>query len=99
MQGVGLECLAGIPRGDAGNGASASGVDQDHQSEQGDGEKTRAHERLMKEQPLQGFPDDVKRGEEKQRCFDEGGEAFELLVAVGVVGVGGLVGNAHGKNT
>jgi len=46
---------------------------------------------------MEGFVDDVDGGENEQAGFDEGGEIFELAVAVGMAFVRGLVGDADGK--
>jgi hypothetical protein len=50
---------------------------------------------VVKEQALDGFVDDDYAGQKQQAGFDEGGEIFHLAVTVLMVGVGGLVGDAH----
>ena len=44
---------------------------------------------------LEGFENNVKRGDQQKRGFDEGGEIFKLAVAVWMTLIGGLIGNAH----
>jgi hypothetical protein len=51
----------------------------------------------MRDKAVDRFPDDVNRRENEQRGFDECGEAFDFSVAVEMVGVGGLIGNANGE--
>src|ERR1700690_2554809 len=51
----------------------------------------------MEEQALDGFVDDEDACEEQEPGFDEGRKVFDFAMAVLVVGVGGFVGEAHGK--
>ena len=51
----------------------------------------------MREEAAKGLGDDPERGAEHEDGFDEGGEAFDLAVAVVVVVVGGAVGDADGE--
>ena len=44
-----------------------------------------------------GLGKDPDAGAEHEEGFDAGGEAFDLAVAVGVVGVGGAVGDLDGE--
>ena len=46
----------------------------------------------MKEQSLDRFIDDHQAGEQEQSRLDEGGEVFDLFMAVLVIGIGGFVG-------
>jgi len=46
---------------------------------------------------VDGFPNNPGAGDEEQGGLEDGAEVFELGVAIGVVGVGGLVGDAHGE--
>ena len=51
----------------------------------------------MEEQAADGLGDDPDAGGEHEAGFDEGGEAFDLAVAVVVVFVGGAVGHLDGE--
>ena len=51
----------------------------------------------MKEEALAGFVDDPDAGQQQQAGFEEGGEALDFAVAVLMIGVGGLVGDANRK--
>ena len=51
----------------------------------------------MKEQPLGGLVDDPDAGRQQQPGFDECREVFDFSVAILVLGVGGLVGDANGE--
>src|SRR5262249_55465891 len=51
---------------------------------------------VVKEQALDGFVDDDHAGKQKESSLDKGRKVFDFLVSVLVVGVGGLVGEAHG---
>ena len=51
---------------------------------------------VMKEKTVHGLVDDPDAGEEEQAGFDEGGDVFDLAVAVLILGVGGQVADAHG---
>src|ERR1700722_5854105 len=61
------------------------------------GSKAWAHFHGVEDKPLYRLPYDVKRGEEQERSLDEGGEAFHFAMAVEVIGIGGLVRDAHRK--
>ena len=50
-----------------------------------------------KEEAEHGLVDDPGAGQQQQAGFDEGGKVFDFAVAVLVVGVGGLVGDADRK--
>ena len=97
MQRVGFQCFAGILPRDAGDAAGARPVDADHQRQQAHGEVAGVQYRLAEQEAPHRLPNNVERREKEQRRFDERGETLEFRVAVGVVRVGGLVGNAHGK--
>ena len=53
--------------------------------------------RLRADEPLHGFPDHHAREQEQQGGFGKRRHALHLAVAVLVVGVGRLAGNAHGE--
>ena len=52
---------------------------------------------VVEEQALDGLVDDDDARQKQETGFDEGGEILDFAVAVLVVGVGGLVGDADGK--
>lgn len=94
MQGIGFEGFAGETARHAGNGAGAVPVNHQHDGEQGDRQRPRPQGGRAKKDALERFPDDVGGGDQEKRSFDEGGEILKLCMAVGVISVGGLVGNA-----
>jgi len=51
----------------------------------------------VKKQALDGLVDDPDAGQQQEAGLDKGGEILELAVPVLVIGIGGLVGNPHGK--
>ena len=51
----------------------------------------------VEEQPLDGLVDDPDAGDDQEEGLDEGGEVLDLAVAVGVVLVGGTVGDVDGQ--
>lgn len=95
MQSIRFECLAGEATRDARNGAGARGVNSHHNEQENDSEPAGTQVCAVEEQALESFPNNVKRGEEQEAGFDKGGEAFEFGMTVGVVGVGGLVGDTN----
>ena len=100
VDGIGFECLAfGFAR-DAVKLARASEVNGDGEKEcdeRPDGELE--GEVLPEEDAAYGFRKDPDAGGEHEDGFDGGGEAFDLAVAVGVIGVGGPVGDLDGEES
>lgn len=73
-------------------------VDDDGEDEDGEGPDGEAEgEMFAEEDAVDGFGEDPYAGGEHEDGFDGGGEAFDLAVAVGVVGVGGTVGDLNGE--
>ena len=77
---------------------------RERQASTADGERhdeERGHARLnfhaVKKQPRDRFIDDPDAGQQQQAGFDEGGKILKLAVTVLVIGIGGFVGNPHGK--
>jgi len=98
VNGVGFEGFAFGFGGDVVEPAGAGVVDGDgeEQNEEGpDGE--REGEMLSVGDTTDGFGEDPDAGAEHEDGLDAGGEAFDLAVAVGVVGVGGSVGDLYGE--
>ena len=50
---------------------------------------------LAEKQPLQRLQDDVQGGEQQQAGFDKRRKILDFAVAVGMIGIGRPVGNAH----
>ncbi len=81
--------------GDAMEGAGAGEVDGDGEEKDEKGPDGEVEgEVLVEEDAADGLGDDPDAGGEHEDGFDEGGEAFDLAVAVVVVLVGGAVGDA-----
>ena len=98
MQRVGLERLARGFAGDAVEQAGAEEIDHDRDDDHGEGRERRLHHMtLVAEQPLGRLPDHHPRQQEQQSCFGQRRHAFNLAVAVVMLLVGGLAGDAHRK--
>ena len=95
MQRVSLERFALVFPRHTLERSRARDIEQRHHREQAHSQQFRLDVHFVEEQAAKGFPDDVKRGQQQQARLHEGRKAFHLGVAVGVVGVGGLVGDAH----
>lgn len=96
VEGVGFEGLGVVLAGHAHQGAGAEPVDAEREEKDQEGEEGGLDLDPVDE-AMDGFPDDPGAGDEEQRGLEDGAEVFELGVAVGVVGVGGLVGDADGE--
>ena len=92
VDGVGFEGFAFGLGGDAKELAGAGVVDGDGEEEDEEGPDGEFEgEVLAMGDAADGFGEDPDAGAEHEDGFDGGGEAFDLAVAVGVVGVGGAV--------
>ena len=97
MQRVGFESLAFILGGDAAERAGTPPVDGHGNEHHGEGPDRGLDFDVAEEQAHDRFVDHPGAGQQKQAGFNEGGEVFDLAVAVLVVGVGGLVGDSDGE--
>src|SRR3989304_3707777 len=94
VQGVGFERLRVVLARHAVEGAGAEMVNGDADGHDPEGPNRRFHVDFFEEQPPHRLPDDPGAGQEQQTGLEEGGEVFDLAVAVLVVGVGGPAGAA-----
>jgi len=97
MEGVGFEGVAGIFGGDAAEGTGAKEINAHGEAEDEDGRQTGTDMNGVEEEALEGFPNDVESGDEEETGLNKGGEIFDLAVAIKMLGIGGLIGNANGK--
>ena len=98
MDGVGFESFAFGLGGDAMELSGAGEVDGDGEEQDGEGpDGGFEREALAEGDAADGLGEDPDAGGEHEDGFDGGGEALDLAVAVGVVGVGGTVGDLDGE--
>ncbi len=98
VDGVGFEGFAIGLGGDAMECARAGEVDRDGEEQDDEGPDGELEgEVLVEDDAADGLGEDPDAGGEHKDGFDGGGEAFDLAVAVGVVGVGGAVGDVDGE--
>ena len=98
VDGVGFEGFASGLVGDAVEFAGAGEVDGDGEEQDDEGPDGEFEgEVLAEDDAADGFGEDPDAGAEHEDGFDGGGEAFDLAVAVGVVVVGGAVGDLDGE--
>ena len=96
MQRIGLERLARGLFGDAFERARAEEIDQDGHGDNGKSVGRRLdHMGLPAEEPAARLIGDACRQNKKQGGFGERGHALDLAVAILVLGVGRLAGDAH----
>ena len=96
MQRVGFERLARRRLGDATQHAGAEEIDHDRGGDDDEGRGSRFDGvAVCIDQPLHRFPNDDGGEHEQQRRLGERGHALHLAVAILVLGVGRLAGNAH----
>jgi hypothetical protein len=100
VDGIGFEGFASGFGGDAVELAGAGEVDCDGEEKDDEGPDGKVEgEVLAEEDAADGFGEDPDAGGEHEDGFDGGGETFDLAVAVGVVGVGGTVGDLDGEES
>ena len=98
VDGVGFEGFARCFGGDAVELAGAGVVDGDGEEQDDEGPDGEVEGEVFAwSDAVDGFGEDPDAGAEHEDGFDGGGEAFDLAVAVGVVGVGGAVGDLDGE--
>ena len=98
MQRIGLQRLARGFAGHAIEQAGAKEIDHHRNGDHGEGRKRRLHDMaLIAQQPLGRLPDHDAGQHEQQRRLGQRRHAFDLAVAVMVLLVGGLAGDAHGE--
>ena len=96
MQRVGFQRLARRLLGDPIEQACAEEIHHDRDDDDGESPDRRLDGMTFgKQQPLERLPDDKARQHEQQAGFDQCRDAFDLAVAVMVLCVGGLAGDAH----
>jgi len=98
MQGVGAQRLAGVRPRHAPQHACAEEVDDNRCADDRErGDACFHRMRLHADQPLQRLPNHDRRQQEQQAGLGQGSDAFDLAVAVLMLGVGRLAGNAYGE--
>ena len=97
MQRVGFQRVAGIFCQHPAQRFRAHHVNSHAQRQHQNRDQAGTYVNRVKYQPLKSFPDDVHRGEQQQRRFDERRKVFHFPVAVQMVRVGGLIRHAHRK--
>ena len=98
MQRIGLQRLARRFAGHAIEQAGAEEIDHDRHGDHGEGRDRRLHRMaLVAEQPLCRLPDHHAGQHEQQRRLGQRRDALDLAVAVVMLLVGGLAGDAHGE--
>ena len=98
MQRVGLERLARCRRGHPAERARAEEVHDDGHHDNGESGGCRLDRKgMIADQPLRGLKDDNRSEDEKNAGFSERADALDLAMAVLVLGIGRLAGDAHGK--
>ena len=98
VDGVGCEGFASGLAGDALEFSGTGVVDCDGEEQRGEGpEREFEGEMFAEEDAADGFGENPDAGGEHEDGFDASGEAFDLAVAVGVVVVGGAVGDLDGE--
>ena len=97
MKRVGLEGLALVFFGGRGEHPGAADVDADGHGHDEKGPEAGVDVHRLEEEPDDGLVDDPGAGHKKQHGFDQGGEIFDLAVAVGMIVVRRLVGDVNGQ--
>ena len=96
MQRIRLERLARSFFGDALQRAGAKKIDDDGDGDDGEGGQRRLDRiGLLAKEPLHGLEGDARCEQKQQSRFSERRHAFDLAVAILMLGVGRLAGNAH----
>ena len=98
MEGIRFQRFARSRLGDASERTRAEKIDHDRAGDNDKGRRRRFDRmRLRADQPLRRLEDHHGREQEQQRRLGKRGDDFDLAVAVLMLGVGRLAGNAHGK--
>ncbi len=98
MQRIGLECFAGGLPGHTPQRAGPIKVDRDRAGDDGEGAGGRFDGVVLRtDKPPSRLPDHHRGQQKQQRGFGQRAHALDLAVAVLMLGVRGLAGNANGK--
>ena len=95
VKSVGLERRAAVAFGNLQQLPRTPVVDGDRGEQHGERPERELDLDWMEEDAVDGFVGDPEAGDDHQAGFHEGGEVLNLAVAVGVIFVGGLAGDAH----